>query len=65
MIRHPALPETEKISPDMRKRVLKVGQSQENWDSHRQDRIICHSRIVWKSKVLEINTHWMRQRKVK
>lgn len=57
MTSHPALPGTEKISPDMSNGVLKVGQLQENWDSPRQDRIVCHSGVVWKSKVLAINTH--------
>lgn len=57
MTSHPGLPGTEKISPDMGNGVLKVGQLQKNWDSPRQDRIVCYFGVVWKSKVLAINTH--------
>lgn len=45
MINHPGLPETEKIFPDLGYSVLKVGQSQENWDSIRQPRMVGHSTV--------------------
>lgn len=44
MINHPGLPGTESF-PDTGYAALKVGQSQENWNSLRQARMVGHSRV--------------------